>query len=101
MMAGVPQFMKVPLSWLRDYVDLPASVPQLADRLTLAGIELSRGDARLTPAEYEPLLAHPNPVAVFAGAMCRYLGDMSRRRWGWHGEAALPDAIRLIRGQNN
>jgi phenylalanyl-tRNA synthetase beta chain len=33
--------MKVPLSWLGDYVDLPSSVVQLAERLTLAGLEVS------------------------------------------------------------
>jgi phenylalanyl-tRNA synthetase beta chain len=33
--------MKVPLGWLRDYVDLPASAAQLAERLTLAGLEVS------------------------------------------------------------
>ncbi len=33
--------MKVPLSWLRDYVDLPLPVPQLVERLTLAGLEVS------------------------------------------------------------
>src|SRR5438105_1413783 len=32
--------MKVPLSWLREYVDLPP-VPQLAERLTLAGLEVA------------------------------------------------------------
>ncbi len=32
--------MKVPLSWLRDYVDIPVPVPQLAERLTLAGLEV-------------------------------------------------------------
>src|SRR5712692_8673626 len=32
--------MKVPLSWLRDYVDLPPSAAQLAERLTLAGLEV-------------------------------------------------------------
>src|SRR5437773_71112 len=37
--------MKVPLSWLRDYVDLPASVAQMAERLTLAGLEV--GGVRL------------------------------------------------------
>src|SRR5262245_19210340 len=37
--------MKVPLGWLRDYVDLPASVAQLAERLTLAGLEV--GGVRL------------------------------------------------------
>jgi phenylalanyl-tRNA synthetase beta chain len=33
--------MKVPLSWLRDYVDIPDSVPHLVDRLTLAGLEVA------------------------------------------------------------
>jgi len=31
--------MLVPLSWLRDYVDLPASAAELVERLTLAGLE--------------------------------------------------------------
>jgi phenylalanyl-tRNA synthetase beta chain len=33
--------MKVPLSWLRDYVDLTLPVPALVERLTLAGLEVS------------------------------------------------------------
>src|SRR5690242_505604 len=33
--------MKVPLSWLRDYVDLPRSVALLAERLTVAGLEVA------------------------------------------------------------
>jgi phenylalanyl-tRNA synthetase beta chain len=33
--------MKVPLSWLSDYVPLPGSVAQLAERLTLAGLEVA------------------------------------------------------------
>src|SRR6516162_474758 len=33
--------MKVPLSWLSDYVALPTSTAQLAERLTLAGLEVS------------------------------------------------------------
>lgn len=32
--------MKVPLRWLREYVDLSLTVPQLAERLTLAGLEV-------------------------------------------------------------
>ena len=32
--------MKVPLNWLRDYVDLVLPVPQLVERLTLAGLEV-------------------------------------------------------------
>ncbi len=33
--------MLVPLSWLREYVPLPASVAELVERLTLAGLESS------------------------------------------------------------
>jgi phenylalanyl-tRNA synthetase beta chain len=33
--------MKVPLRWLGDYVDLPTSVANLAERLTLAGLEVA------------------------------------------------------------
>jgi len=32
--------MKVPLSWLKDYVDITVSVEELAERLTLAGLEV-------------------------------------------------------------
>ncbi len=33
--------MKVPLKWLKDYVDIEISNEELADRLTLAGLEVS------------------------------------------------------------
>jgi phenylalanyl-tRNA synthetase beta chain len=33
--------MKVPLSWLGDYVDFSLPVPQLVERLTLAGLEVA------------------------------------------------------------
>ena len=32
--------MKVPLSWLKDYVDITVPVEELAERLTLAGLEV-------------------------------------------------------------
>ena len=32
--------MKVPLSWLKDFVDLTLDIPELAHRLTLAGLEV-------------------------------------------------------------
>ena len=32
--------MKVPISWLREYVDIELSIPALAHRLTLAGLEV-------------------------------------------------------------
>ncbi len=33
--------MKVPISWLKDYVDITLPVEELAERLTLAGLEVS------------------------------------------------------------
>ena len=33
--------MKVPQSWLKDYVDIVVSIDELADRLTLAGLEVA------------------------------------------------------------
>ena len=32
--------MKVPISWLKDYVDITISIAELANRLTLAGMEV-------------------------------------------------------------
>jgi phenylalanyl-tRNA synthetase beta chain len=32
--------MQVPISWLKEYVDLNMPIAQLADRLTLAGLEV-------------------------------------------------------------
>jgi phenylalanyl-tRNA synthetase beta chain len=34
--------MRIPLSWLKDYVDLPTSAEWLAERLTLAGLEVAK-----------------------------------------------------------
>src|SRR5438067_7556515 len=33
--------MKVPLSWLSDYVSITIPLPQLVERITLAGLEVS------------------------------------------------------------
>ncbi len=33
--------MRVPISWLKEYVDIPLPVGELAERLTLAGLEVS------------------------------------------------------------
>ena len=33
--------MKVPLSWLRDYVDVSVPVGELAERLTFSGTEVT------------------------------------------------------------
>jgi len=62
--------------------------------LTLVPLDLSRGDARLAPDDYLPLLESRDPVAHVAGLMCRFLGERGRR-YGWSGEAALPDAVAM------
>lgn len=36
--------MLVPLSWLKEYVDLTISADDLVDRLTLAGLEIAAID---------------------------------------------------------
>jgi phenylalanyl-tRNA synthetase beta chain len=33
--------MRVPLSWLQDYIDITLPIPELAERLTLAGLEVA------------------------------------------------------------
>ena len=36
--------MKIPLSWLKEYIDVDMPVPELAHRLTMAGIEVGEVD---------------------------------------------------------
>jgi phenylalanyl-tRNA synthetase beta chain len=60
--------MKVPLSWLKDYVDIKISPEDLGERLTLAGLELASviriGDwwdrEKLVVGEVQQVRPHPN-----------------------------------------
>jgi phenylalanyl-tRNA synthetase beta chain len=58
--------MKVSLNWLRELVELPASVPELIDLLTLAGVEvedvatLGISIPQLVVAEIRESVQHPN-----------------------------------------
>lgn len=65
--------MQVPLSWLSEYVDIPLPIPELAERITLAGLEvgaieyvgLPEADLPWDPetilvAEVTEVKAHPN-----------------------------------------
>lgn len=56
--------MLVPLSWLRDYVDITVSIPELIDRLTVAGLEVA--GVRLIgvppPPGLKTKLIDPGPV---------------------------------------
>lgn len=56
--------MKVPLSWLREYVELPGSVAELAERLTLAGLEVASVQAigSALPEGLGVKAAEPGPV---------------------------------------
>ena len=33
--------MKVPISWLRDYIEITMAIEELAERMTLAGLEVA------------------------------------------------------------
>ena len=60
--------MKVPISWLREYVDITISLDELAERLTLAGLEVGAveliGDwwdrEKIVVGEVVDVRAHPN-----------------------------------------
>jgi phenylalanyl-tRNA synthetase beta chain len=57
--------MKIPLSWLREWVDIPWSAPELARRLTLSGFEVEGVEAAAPPfdgvvvAQITSLAPHP------------------------------------------
>ena len=58
--------MKVGLNWLKDYVDIKVSVPELVHLLTMAGLEVERatpvgeGFDKVIVAEVGSLRRHPN-----------------------------------------
>jgi phenylalanyl-tRNA synthetase beta chain len=58
--------MKVSLNWLRELVELPSSVPQLVDLLTLAGVEVEGVETRgvniaeVIVAQIRESVPHPN-----------------------------------------
>ena len=58
--------MKIPVSWLRDYVDIPWSVDELAERLTMSGLEVEGVEragpdlAGIVAARIVRVTSHPN-----------------------------------------
>src|SRR5512136_2219892 len=50
--------MKVPISWLKDFVDITLPIPELAQRLTMAGLEVEEvvyiGLPHLQPGAEQP-----------------------------------------------
>ena len=57
---------KVPVSWLRDYVDIPVSADDLAERLHMAGVEVDHversgtWDDKVWVSRIQGLEKHPN-----------------------------------------
>jgi phenylalanyl-tRNA synthetase beta chain len=60
--------MKVPISWLKDYVDITVPLDELAERLTLAGLEVAAIDRigdwwdreKIVVGEVQEIRPHPN-----------------------------------------
>ena len=65
--------MKVPISWLKDYVDITLPIEELAQRLTLAGMEVEHIEyygipganlvwerSKIVTAQIVEVRAHPN-----------------------------------------
>jgi purine nucleosidase len=63
--------------------------------VTIVPIELSRGDARLAPAEYAGLTRGSSPLSGVAGLLLGFLSRSGVARYGWSGEAAVPDAVAM------
>ena len=60
--------MKVPLSWLKEYVDWPWSPDELAEHLTMAGVKIEavlrfgEGSSGVVAARVLEVTPHPNPA---------------------------------------
>ncbi|MGB9887267.1 MAG: phenylalanine--tRNA ligase subunit beta [Moorellales bacterium] len=76
--------MRVPLSWLREYVEVDLTPSELADRLTNAGFEvaywedLSRGVAGVYTGEIVSLAPHPDSDHLLVAQVD--LGRLGRRQ---------------------
>jgi phenylalanyl-tRNA synthetase beta chain len=88
--------MRVPYNWLRDYVEIPYSPEELANRLTMAGVEVgdiqvfAPLDERIVAGKIEALSLHPTnkklqlvkvnaggaPLSVVCGAWNIKIGDL-------------------------
>ncbi len=94
--------MRVPLSWLKEYVDIVLPVPELAERMTLAGLEVEStkrigaewGRDKIVVGEIVEVRPHPNadrltiavvdhgasePEAVVTGAANIKIGDHGQK----------------------
>ena len=95
--------MKVPISWLKDYVDITISIEELAERLTLAGMEVEHIEyygvpgsdlvwdrEKIVVAQIVEVKAHPNADRLV-------LADVN------YSGAARPDAAphQVVTGASN
>ncbi len=81
--------MKIPLSWLKEYVDWPWSPEELAERLTMAGVKielvekLGEGIRGAVAARVVKVQPHPNPAPAGAEGHGHWVVDLEvgdRRR---------------------
>lgn len=83
--------MRVPLSWLKEFVDLPPDlmVEELAERLTTAGLEVSKIEYLGVPQQHPPgIVVPPSDHLVW---------DREKLVLGYiHEVKAHPDADRLV-----
>ena len=87
--------MRVPLSWLQDFVDVTLSVDDLAHRLTMAGLEV--GDVEYIGADWQPdklfvgevveVAPHPNADRLVLATVA-YGADAPANRGHWGAESA-------------
>jgi phenylalanyl-tRNA synthetase beta chain len=94
--------MKVPLSWLKEYVEIALPLPELAERMTLAGLEIAAIEQigaewdrdKIVVGEIVEVRPHPNadrltiavvdhganePQAVVTGATNIKVGDQGQK----------------------
>jgi len=94
--------MRVPLSWLKEYVDIALPLPELAERMTLAGLEVAAIEQigaewdrdKIVVGEIVEVRPHPNadrltiavvdhgvgePQAVVTGAANLRIGDHGQK----------------------
>jgi len=94
--------MKVPVSWLKDYVDITMDIEELAERMTLAGLEVASIDhigsqwdrERIFVGEVLRVEKHPNadrltvvsveygasePMSVVTGAPNLKVGESGQK----------------------
>ena len=85
--------MRVPLSWLKEFVDIELTPEELADRLTLAGLEVSAidyvGAAPAPGSVWAPDLNAAAPPEYFPWDRERILVGERSAKWKRDGRVAV------------